>query len=238
MKGTLYCIGVGPGDPELLTLKALKYIKACPVLAVPQGHTGVLTAKQILLEALKEVGDIDLTAKTVLTLDFPMTRKTDVLEKAHADGAAAIEAELQAGQDVALITLGCPTVYASSIYVHRRVRDDGFATAIIPGVPSFCAVAAKLQRPLCEKDEPLTIIPGSRKDRKELLSLPGNKVVMKPSGSLKGIQADLQDLGLLADAAMIERCGLPGEAVYDHVSDADDTGYFAVILVKGKGEEA
>lgn len=237
MKGTLYCIGVGPGDPELLTLKALKYITSCPVLAVPQGHTGVLTAKQILLEALEDVGDVDLATKTVLTIDFPMTRKKDVLAKAHADGAAAIEAELQAGRDVALITLGCPTVYASSIYVHRKVRDDGFQTAIIPGVPSFCAVAAKLQRPLCEKDEPLTIIPGNRQDRKTLLSLPGNKVIMKPSGSLQGVQEDLQDLGLLADAAMIERCGLPGEAVYEHVADAADTGYFAVIVVNGKGEE-
>lgn len=236
MTGTLYCIGVGPGDPELLTLKALKYIKACPVLAVPQGHTGVLTAKQILLNALKETETVSLEDKTVLTLDFPMTRDEAVLERAHADGAAVIEEELQKGRDVALITLGCPTVYASSIYVHRRVQRDGFATEIIPGVPSFCAVAAKLQRPLCEKDEPLVIIPGNRKDRKDLLSLPGNAVIMKPSGKLQGIRDDLQDLGLLDDAAMIERCGLSGEAVYPKLADADDTGYFAVILVKGKEE--
>ena len=239
MAGTLYCIGVGPGDPELLTLKALKYITSCPVLAVPQAKNGsALTAKEILLESLAKTGDIRLEDKTVLTLHFPMTRDEAVLAKAHADGAAAIEAELEQGHDVALITLGCPTVYATSIYVHRLVQRHGFPTAIIPGVPSFCAVAAKLQRPLCEKDEPLTIIPGSRKDRKELLQLPGKKVIMKPSGSLQGIQADLESLGLAPNAAMIERCGLPSEAVYEHVADAADTGYFAVIVVGTKEEES
>lgn len=232
--GTLYCIGVGPGDPELLTLKALKYIKQSPVLAVPQGHTDRLTAKEILLAALADTAEVSLAEKTIVTLDFPMTRDDAVLAAAHAAGAAAIERELAKGRDVALITLGCPTIYASSIYVHRQVRHDGFPTAIIPGVPSFCAVAAKLQRPLCEKDEPLTIIPGKRHDRKELLALPGNKIIMKPSGALKGIQDDLTELGLADGAAMIERCGLPGEAVYEHVADAADTGYFAVIVVKGK----
>ena len=84
----------------------------------------------------------------------------------------------------------------------------------------------------------MTIIPGSRKDRKELLQLPGKKVIMKPSGSLQGIQADLESLGLAPNAAMIERCGLPSEAVYEHVADAADTGYFAVIVVGTKEEES
>lgn len=237
MTGTLYCIGVGPGDPELLTLKALKYIQASPVIALPQAKNGgPLTAKDILVEALQQTGTVRLEDKSVLTLHFPMTRDEQVLAKAHADGAAAIEAELQQGRDVALITLGCPTVYATSIYVHRLVKAHGFPTAIIPGVPSFCAVAAALQRPLCEKDEPLTIIPGNRADRKELLSLPGKKVIMKPSGSLQGIKDDLTSLGLIDQTAMIERCGLPGEAVYKHVADAADTGYFAVLLVGNKEE--
>ena len=113
MKGTLYCIGVGPGDPELLTLKAWKRLRSCSVLAVPQGHTGVLTAKQILLHAIEQNGDIDVSQKKVLVLDFPMTRDAAVLSRAHAAGAAAIEQELQQGRDVALITLGCPTVYAT-----------------------------------------------------------------------------------------------------------------------------
>lgn len=234
MKGTLYCIGVGPGDPELLTVKAVKYIQKCPVLAVPQGHTGVTTAKSILMQAIENGAAVDLQDKLILTVDFPMTRDAAVLAKAHAAGAAAIEAQLQQGRDVALITLGCPTVYASSIYVHRRIHDDGYATEIIPGVPSFCAAAARLQQPLCEQDEPLTIIPGGRSDRKNLLSAPGSKIIMKPSGPFASLKQELQDTQQLADTTMIERCGLSGETIYHSLDDVERTAYFSVLLVKEK----
>lgn len=232
MKGTLYCIGVGPGDPELITVKALKCIKACPVLAAPQGNTGVLTAKDILLQAVADMADVDLSQKDILTIHFPMTRDEDTLAQAHAAGAAALEEKLAAGLDVALITLGCPTVYASSIYVQRLVRAHGYAAVIIPGVPSFCAAAAKLGQPLCEKDEPLILIPGGRSDRRELLAMAGSKVVMKPSGPLAALKKDLQDAGVLDGASMVERCGLPGERIYSSLQDAEEAPYFSVILVK------
>lgn len=234
MKGTLYCIGVGPGDPELLTIKAVKRIRNCPVLAVPQGHTGVTTAKDILLQAIENGAAVELQDKLILTVDFPMTRDAAVLEEAHAAGAAAIEAQLQQGRDVALITLGCPTVYASSSYVHRRVHDDGYATEVIPGVPSFCAAAAKMQQPLCEQDEPLTVIPGNCKDRESLLSRPGSKIIMKPSGSFTTLKQELQETQQLESTTMIERCGLPGEQLYHSLDDVDNTTYFSVLLVKEK----
>lgn len=235
--GTLYCIGVGPGDPELLTLKAIRYIKKCPVLAIPQGHTGVTTAKQILMDAVEDMDDVDLSQKEIISIDFPMTRDEAVLADAHQKGAAAIEGALQEGKDVALITLGCPTIYASSIYVHRRVQRDGYATEIVPGVPSFCAAAAKLQMPLCEKDEPLTIIPGNRKDRRKLLALPGHKIVMKSSGSLETLKDDLAQTGQLETTAMIERCGMPGETVYTSVKNAERAPYFSVLLVRKEKDE-
>ena len=214
MKGTLYCIGVGPGDPELITVKALKRIQACPVLAAPQGRAGVGTAKDILLQAVAAMADVDLQGKDVLNIDFPMTRDEAVLAQAHADGAAALEAKLAAGLDVALITLGCPTIYA------------------IPGVPSFCAAAARLGRPLCEKDETLTIIPGNRSDRRELLAMDGSKVVMKPAGPLADLKQDLAAAGRLDAASMVERCGMAGEKIYTSLKDAEDGPYFSVVLVK------
>ena len=231
MKGTLYCVGVGPGDPELLTLKALKIIRTCPVLAVPQSRTGVVTAQGILMKALDGCG-ITIDDKTVIAMDFPMTRDDQVLKGAHEKAARRLMDELDEGRDVCLITLGCPTVYATSIYVHRLIRQAGYATEIVPGVPSFCAVAAELQQPLCEKDEALIVIPGNQKLRRDLLALDGSKVIMKPSGKLGPIQDELRDLQLLDKTAMIERCGLPGETVYEKAADAKDTGYFAVLLVK------
>ncbi|NMK39491.1 precorrin-2 C(20)-methyltransferase [Megasphaera elsdenii] len=231
MKGTLYCVGVGPGDPELLTLKALKIIRTCPVLAVPQSRTGVVTAQGILMKALDGCG-ITIDDKTVIAMDFPMTRDDQVLKGAHEKAARRLRDELDEGRDVCLITLGCPTVYATSIYVHRLIRQAGYATEIVPGVPSFCAVAAELQQPLCEKDEVLIVIPGNHKHRRDLLALDGSKVIMKPSGKLGPIQDELRDLQLLDKTAMIERCGLPGETVYEKAADAKDTGYFAVLLVK------
>ena len=231
MKGTLYCVGVGPGDPELLTLKALKIIRTCPVLAVPQSRTGVVTAQGILMKALDGCG-ITIDDKTVIAMDFPMTRDDQVLKGAHEKAARRLMDELDEGRDVCLIILGCPTVYATSIYVHRLLRQAGYATEIVPGVPSFCAVAAELQQPLCEKDEALIVIPGNHKQRRDLLALDGSKVIMKPAGKLGPIQDELRDLQLLDKTAMIERCGLPGETVYEKAADAKDTGYFAVLLVK------
>lgn len=232
MKGTLYCIGVGPGDPELITVKALKRIQACPVLAAPQGRAGVGTAKDILLQAVAAMADVDLQGKDILNIDFPMTRDEAALAKAHADGASALEEKLAAGLDVALITLGCPTIYASSLYVQRIVEKHGYKTEIIPGVPSFCAAAARLGRPLCEKDETLTIIPGNRSDRRDLLAMDGSKVVMKPAGPLADLKQDLAAAGRLDAASMVERCGMAGEKIYTSLKDAEDGPYFSVVLVK------
>ena len=122
MKVSLYCVGFGPGEPELLTLKALKIIRTCPVLAVPQSRTGVVTAQGILMKALEGCG-ITIDDKTVIAMDFPMTRDNQVLKGAHEKAAHRLRDELDEGRDVCLITLGCPTVYATSIYVHRLIRQ-------------------------------------------------------------------------------------------------------------------
>ena len=232
MKGTLYCIGVGPGDPELMTLKGLRRIRQCPVLAVPEGKPGVMTAKQILLEAVKKIDYAALDGKDVLTIRFPMVLDKEVVQKAHAEGARAVESKLEQGLDVALITLGCPTVYASSMYIHRIVKEDGYATEIIAGVPSFCASAARLQQSLCEKDEVLTIIPAGQAERKKWLALPGRKIIMKPAGSLAGLKEDLASVGKLDKTMMVERCGLAGERTYETMDGVDEAPYFSVLLVR------
>lgn len=227
MKGKLYCVGVGPGDPELLTLKAIKTLQACQVLAVPESENGLQTARGIVSQA------VDLTGKQVMVVAVPMTKDQQVLECSHQEAAAQLESALNQGKDVALITLGCPTIYASCIYLHRLVLKDGYDSELVPGVPSFCAAAARLNTSLCEGAEPLIILPATYQDSENFLDGPGNKVLMKPASRLGKVRDELNALSLLNHAVMVERCGMPSEKIYRDLRQVGpENSYFSLILVK------
>ena len=227
MEGTLYSVGVGPGDPELMTLKAVRLIVAADVVAIPQGDNDVLTAKNIVNQI------VDLSNKEQLLVYMPMTKDMAAMDKAHDEGADAIIKLLQEGKNVVFITLGDPTVYATCIYVHKRVLAKGHKAELVPGVPSFCAVAAKLNVALCERSEPLIILPGSYKKSAAFLDGPGNKVLMKSASQIAKVRDELKERDLLSHAAMVERCGLPGEKIYKDLNNIDEkSSYFSVILVK------
>ena len=229
MKGKLYSVGIGPGDPELLTLKAVRLLQECDVVAIPKGDTDTLTAKDIVSQV------VDLDAKEQLLVYMPMTKDMAVMDTAHAKGAADIMALLDEGKNVVFITLGCPTVYATCIYVHKLVLEAGYEAELVAGVTSICAVAAKLNTSLCERAEPLIILPGSYKETAQFLDGPGNKVLMKSASEIGRVRDDLRARGLISHAAMVERCGLPGEKVYRDLEAIDaKNSYFSVILVKEK----
>ena len=229
MKGKLYSVGIGPGDPELLTLKAVRLLQECDVVAIPKGDTDTLTAKDIVSQV------VDLDAKEQLLVYMPMTKDMAVMDTAHAKGAADIMALLDEGKNVVFITLGCPTVYATCIYVHKLVLEAGYEAELVAGVTSICAVAAKLNTSLCERAEPLIILPGSYKETAQFLDGPGNKVLMKSASEIGRVRDDLRARGLISHAAMVERCGLPGEKVYRDLESIDaKNSYFSVILVKEK----
>lgn len=227
MAGILYSIGIGPGDPELLTLKAKRLLETCPAVAVPQGDNDVLTAKGIVSQV------VNLSGKEELLIHMPMTKDKAIMAKAHQAGAQAIINCLKAGKDVAFITLGCLTVYATCIYVHKLVLAAGYEAHLVPGVPSFCAVAARLNVSLCERSEPLIILPGSYRETDKFLDAPGNKVLMKSASQIKEVCDQLRERKLLDHAAMVERCGLPGEKVVRDLDQVDSkSSYFSIILVK------
>jgi len=232
MKGKLYSVGVGPGDPELMTLKAVRLIKECDVLAIPKGDSDVLVAKNIV------EGVIDLAGKEKLIVYMPMVKDHDIITKAHQKGADDIIRYLDEGKNVVFITLGCPTVYATCIYVHKLVLKAGYEALLVPGVTSFCAVAAELNTSLCEKAEPLIVLPGSYKESSALFDAPGNKILMKSASEIGRVRDELIEKGLLDHAAMVENCGLPGQKVYKDLREVDPkSSYFSVILVKEKGFE-
>lgn len=227
-KGTLYGVSVGPGDPELMTLKAVRCIEQCPVLAAPQTAAG----RMLALDIAK--GAVDVSGKIILPLHFAMSRDSEVLKASHAAAADAVRAHLDAGRDVALLNLGDVSIYATYGYLEEILTAQGYAAVRIAGVPSFCAAAARLGQSLTGgMEQPLTIAPGCHVD--QVLAAPGAKVLMKTGRRLPKTLDALRELGLLANSAMVCNCGLPDEAVFPALTDYDpaqDAGYFATILVK------
>lgn len=227
-RGTLYGVSVGPGDPELMTLQAVRRLQRCQVIAAPQTASGQTLALHIAS------GAVDLTHKTIVPLPFPMTRDREVLRAAHEKAAALLRDYLNKGQDVAVLSLGDVSVYSTFHYLKNRLEAQGYSTAMVAGVPSFCAVAARLNQSLTSgMDKPLTIVPGGQVE--EILSMPGSKVLMKTGRQLPQALQVLKDNGKLACSAMVCNCGLPNEAVWTDLSQYDPqqmAGYFATILIK------
>lgn len=227
-KGILHGVSVGPGDPELMTLKAVRCIEQCPVLAAPQTAAG----RMLALDIAK--GAVDVSGKIILPLHFAMSRDPEVLKASHAAAADAVRAHLDAGRDVALLNLGDVSIYATYGYLEEILTARGYAAVRIAGVPSFCAAAARLGQSLTGgMEQPLTIAPGRHVE--QVLAAPGAKVLMKTGRRLPKTLDALRERGLLANSAMVCNCGLPDEAVFPALTDYDpaqDAGYFATILVK------
>ena len=227
-RGKLYGVGLGPGDPELMTRKAERIIRQSPVLAVPDKGRGERTALAIAGELA--------AGKELLTCAAPMVRDEEALDRAYEANADAVCAALDQGKDVAFLTLGDPTVYATYIYLHKKVVARGYEAEIVPGVPSFCAVAARLGAALCEKSERLLIVPASHGDMDDCLDLDANLVFMKAGRELGALKDKLAAHGLLDRASLAANCGMEGQALCPRFADAaPDKGYFSVVLVKKGG---
>lgn len=228
IKGTLYGVSVGPGDPELLTFKAMRIIRRCPVIAAPQTRSGEMLALEIAHQA------VDLSRKVIVPLHFTMSRQESERREAHEAAAETLRGYLDAGQDVAMLNLGDVSVYATFGYLQAILEEQGYRTAMVAGVPSFCAVAARLNRPLTGgMDTPLTIAPGSI-ELEEILATPGSKVLMKSGRQLPRVLDALEQADLLDKSALVCNCGLPEEQVWDNLTETcpeENAGYFATILV-------
>lgn len=225
--GTFYAVGVGPGDPELLTLQAANILKRCPVIAAPQTKSGQMLALDIARSAL------DLREKEVLPLSFTMSREPSLREESYQTAARQIEAFLQKGLDVAMVNLGDVSIFATAYYILERIREDGFQTVMAPGVTSFSAVAARLGCSLTQIDAPLHIIPASA-DLDSALRFPGTKVLMKSGSAIHETVQALERAGLLDRAALVADCGLPTEQVYRDLRELpENLSYFATIIVQG-----
>ena len=220
MKGILYAVGVGPGDPELLTLKAVKVIKNADCIACPEskGEPGV--AYRISQSAVPEI-----ESKELLLLEFPM-REGDIKEF-HQKAADRIILRLSEGKNVAFLTLGDPSFYSTFFYLADIIANRGYDYKIINGITSFSAVSSKLKLPLSLGDESVMITSG------EFVDFEGTLVILKAGNKLKEIKEKVSSSG--KTAYMAENCGMENERVYkDLWAIPDEAGYFSVIVIKNR----
>ena len=228
MKGTLYGVSVGPGDPGLVTLRAVEVLRACPVIAVPISGAETPVALEIARQAVPEVD-----GKELLRLKFPMIHDKAALGQSHDRAAAQVMEILDQGRDVAMINLGDASIYATYSSIQSRVLAAGeYQVITIPGVPSFCAVAARLEQGLTKPHLPLHIIPGGYPGVEEALDLPGTKILMKAGKEAGRLRAWLADHPK-ASVSLVKDCGLPGEEVYrDPAKLPERIGYFSTAIIR------
>ena len=221
-KGKLYGVSVGPGDSELLTLKAVKVINGCSVIATPitpQGNT-------MALDIVK--GAVDLSNKKIIYAQFAMTKSAKANDKSHNESANEIIEQLNNGNDVAMLSIGDISVYSTFSYI----SESGFECEIVPGVPSFCAAAAKLKQSLTTRKKPLIIIPGGYKGVDELLAEEGTKVIMKSASELENVIETIKEQNIENKASIVQNCGLENEKIVKNINDEINSSYFTTILIK------
>ena len=224
----MYGIGTGPGDPELLTLKAADRLQKCGVIAVPKTGDGERTAFSIIEKYLD--------GKELLECRFTMDKDMEKRKAARQIAADRIALCLDDGKDVGFVTLGDPTTYSTYMYVHEIIACKGFDTEIIPGVTSYSAAAAALGTALCEGDEVLTIIPARHSvDIDKLLDVPGNKVLMKSGENLAGVLDTLKERGYGDRVKIACRATMEGQRLYHSIEEyeqAPEDSYFTLVIVK------
>ncbi len=226
----LYGLGVGPGNPELMTLKSARLIRESDIIVLPKSGQEINAAYTIAKGSVPEIEQ-----KEVMEVSMPMIRDKEKLKESHDLAAEQIIEKLKEGKDVAFLTLGDPSIYSTYIYVHERVLEKGFEAEIIPGIPSFCAVSARLNEGLTEAAQPLHVIPASYDGVEEALRLRGTKVLMKSGKSIGKIKKQLLEMEEEYTVKMVERCGMQGERVFYNAEEIDENAsYFSILVVKEK----
>lgn len=236
--GCLHGVGLGPGDPDLVTVRAVKTIQSTPVIAyfAKEGRRG---HARTIVDGWLSKGCIELP------LYYPVTTEIHFAEKAYADrlrafyeaSSEAIAAHLEEGRDVALVCEGDPMFYGSFMHLHARLKDR-YPTKICAGVTGMAGCWTAAAEPMTWGDDILTILTGTlpREVLARRLAETDAAVVMKLGHNFPKVRAALADAGLSDRAIYVERGTMMGEQVIPlSEKEGDDAPYFSLILVPGRG---
>ena len=226
MAGTAWGLGVGPGDPELITLKAARILKSAPVIAYPAPDAGDSLARAIAAPHLPG-GQIEIVVRTPMTADrFPA-------QEVYDRAAAEIGAHLDEGRDVAVLCEGDPFFYGSFMYLYARLALR-WRVEVVPGVSSLTACAAAARAPLAARDDVLTVIPATLPEPELMRRLEAGEAaaLVKVGRHLAKARRVLGAHGLLETARYVERATMAAERVLPLADVVDDAApYFSMILV-------
>ncbi len=231
MSGTLYGLGVGPGDPDLITLKALRILETSPVIAYPAPETGPSLARAIAAPHIP-VGKIEVPIR------MPMVAERFPAQAIYDQKATELAVHLHAGRDVAVLCEGDPFFYGSFMYLFARLAGD-FPALAVPGVSSLTACAASLGAPLTARNDVLTVIPAPLPEAEIKARLAGTDAaaIVKVGRHLGKVKRVLEGLGLSDRARYIEHATMAGERTLT-LAEASSEGspYFSMVLVHKRGE--
>ena len=234
--GRLYGIGVGPGDPELLTLKASRLLAELPVIFAASASGNDYSIALSIVQ--RHIG-----AKEVVRLPFPMTRDRARLKAQWRANARRILATLEGGQDAGFITLGDPLTYSTFGYIIKTLNALAPEVEIecIPGITSYHAAAARLNLVLAEADEAICIVPGTDGgDAVERAAhAADNLVILKAYRRFPEIVEALSHVGMAGNGVLVTRCGLEGEEIHRDLHSLKEDGrrpeYLSLIVAKRNG---
>ncbi|MEO6607691.1 MAG: precorrin-2 C(20)-methyltransferase [Aestuariivirga sp.] len=229
VSGKLYGVGVGPGDPELMTVKAWRLISTARIIAYLCANGKDSTARDIAKPFITE-------GITEITIDMPMRVEREPAQAAYDKGAKEIAAHLEQGRDVVMLCEGDPFFYGSFMYVFERLADK-FKTIVVPGVTSITAAAAAIGRPLVERDEVLKVLPATL-DAERLLAeikTASAAAIIKVGRHFGKVKAILAELHLLDKATAIENATHENQIIRPLTDIEGDTlPYFTTIIVKSR----
>lgn len=230
MSGTLYGLGVGPGDPELITLKALRLLRAAPVVAYPAPDVGDSFARSIVAPYLSG-------GQAEIAIRVPMRVDPGPAQVVYDAAAVEIGAHLEAGRDVAVLCEGDPFFYGSFMYLFGRLAQR-HRVEVVPGISSLTACAAAIGLPLAARNDVLTVLPAPLPEAvlRPRLRDADAVAVMKLGQHFRKISQLLEEVELYDDARYVEQATLGHQRVLPlHAVDPDSVPYFSMILAHRRG---
>lgn len=230
--GTFFGVGVGPGDPELLTVKAINAIKMSDVVIAPktekkEGSVALSVAKPYILPKVE-----------IVYQTFPMVQNFEELPQTFEQNKNEILGFLQMGKNVAFLTIGDPMFYSTYIYIFRLLDKANVKIKTIPGVPSFLAISSYIERPLSFGNDILTVIPSTADHNKivNALKISDVSVLMKVYKNFDQIVDVLKNENMAEESVLVSRCGLDGEKIIDNIEEhrSEKINYLSTILTRRK----